>query len=420
MSKGCVVVSIQNNFQIFGLRLKTASNGKYCIENQFHGTYQESDGPGEALQRAMLTLNAKNCSRIVLTGQIRQSGVFEIRMPKLGHDELRNAVEFELSKYIPLPTEDIVWSSRIVPENDAETENNSVRMRVVFMKRENWMKFISELQIRQLNADVYINPFMSVDPFAAEFDIALPTLDDKHVFLNDANGLRQMGFADNMNLNEELRKLLYDCFIWNHEATAKDELDKYCVSMLVARYVMSGEYDQYEKKLTYRLPNDLLPQRNKLLKWFTVINGITALLCLCLLLYQAREKVYRVYVEQKNAINLVETRIRNLTAVNAVSKKNGKLYKKVLEAVPANLDPLQILSFLAKKLPRYIWIRSYNMTGNKVHLSLTSSRDPGNLLTGLRNERLYNIENIQKSRRYDGTYYLSLIITSPESAGGGR
>ncbi len=417
MSKSCVVINIQNNFQAFGLRLKAVANGKYCIEKQFAGAYPENDGPGEVLQRAMSSLNTRNCDRIILTGQIEQSGVFEISMPELGHDELRNAIEYELVKYLPLSLNDIIWSARIVPDDDEDTQKNFVRLRIVFMKRDNWTKFVSELQIRQLNLDAYINPFMCIDSFAAGQNVALPMIDDEHVFLSNAKGLREMSFDENMKQNEDLQERIFDYFVWNHEIPEKNELQKYFVCMLVARYVMSGEYDKYEKKLAVKLPHGLLPQRNKLLKLFSVINGIAALLCLTLFLYQEREKVHRVYVEQKNAINLRQTQMRNLQNRNALSKKNEKLYKKILGAVPANLKPLRILSFFARKLPKYIWIRSYNMTADKIHLSLTSSRDPGNLLSSLRNEKLYNIENIRKSRRYDGTYYLYLMLASPESAG---
>ena len=418
MFKSCAVISIQNNFQIFGLRLKAGGNEKYYIEKQFAGTYTESDGPGEVLQLAMSSLNTQSCNRIIITEQIEQSGIFEIRMPKLSHDELRNAVEYELTKYIPLPLSDIVWSARIIPdENEGDIEDaqeHFARLRIVFMKRDNWTKFVSELQIRQLNIDAYINPFMSIDPFASGQDVALPMLDGKHVFLSSVNDLRKMAFAKDMTQDEEQKKQILDSFAWDEDASKKED---YLVCMLVAKYVMSGEYDHYEKKLALKLPQSLIPQRNKFLKWCALVNGIAALLCLGMLLYQAREKVYCVYVEQKNAINLVQTQIRNLQKQNAASKKNEKLYKKIQGAVPANLNPLRVMAYLAQKLPKYIWIRSYNMTSDKIHLSLTSSKDPGNLMSKLRNGKLYNIENIRKSRRYDGTYYLYLMLASPETGG---
>ena len=71
------------------------------------------------------------------------------------------------------------------------------------------------------------------------------------------------------------------------------------------------------------------------------------------------------------------------------------------------------MAILAQKLPKTIWIRSYNMHSDKINLSFTCSKDPGNLMSRLRNEKLYNIENIRKSRRHDGTYYLYLMLASP-------
>lgn len=380
------------------------------MEKSFVGPYSENDGPGEALSLALDSLNASSCNRIVVTAQIEQSGIFELWMPKLGHEDLRHAVEHELSKYIPLPLEDIVWSCRVVPGHNEESENHLNRVRVVFMKRENWTKFISELQIRQLHIDSFINPFMAVAPFAEGEDVALPGIDSEYVFLSSTDGLSKMGFDENIMPNTGQQKQIAERFVWNDELAEKED---YFICMLVASYVMSGDYDQYERKLALPLPQGLIPQRNKLLKWFTVVNGIAALLCLGLLLYQAREKVYCVYVEQRNAISLLETKIRNVQKQNAESKKNEKIYKKIEDSVPVNLNPLRVMAFLAQKLPKYIWIRSYNMTSDKIHLSLTSSKDPGNLMTSLRNGELYNIENIRKSRRYDGTYYLYLVLASP-------
>jgi len=320
-----------------------------------------------------------------------------------------------------------VWSARIVSddnevneegeeskEENEDSHKHFSRLRVVFMKRDNWTKFISELQIRQLSVDIYINPFMAIDPFAAGRDVILPTIDDKHIFLNDVHGLRKMGFTQNMTQDEELQKQIFDCFILGNEDFEQEKLKEYFVCMFVAKYVMSGDYDRYEKKLALKLPQSLIPQRNKFLKWCALINGIAALICLLMLLYQKREKVYCIYVEQRNAINLIQTQNRNLQKENSASKKKEKLYKKIQGAVPANLNPLQILAFLAQKLPKTIWIRSYNMTADKIHLSLTSSKDPGNLMSRLRNEKLYNVENIRKSRRHDGTYYLYLMLASPE------
>ena len=412
--KNCIVISIQNDFRVLGLRMKAGRNGRCFVEKCFVGPYSENDGPGEALASALDSLNARSCNRIVVTAQIEQSGIFELRMPKLNHEDLKHAVEHELVKYVPLPLEDIVWSARVVPEQNEDPENHLNRVRVVFIKRENWTKFISDFQIRQLHIDSFINPFMAVDPFGAGEDVALPEIDDKHVFLSGADGLRKMCFAENIRQNLEQQKRISECFVWNEEIPEKDD---YYICMLIAGYVMSGDYDQYEKKLALPLPQGMMPRQNKLLKWFTVVNGIAALLCLGLLLYQAREKVYCVYVEQRNAISLIETKIRNVQKQNAVSKKNEKLYKKIEGAVPVSLNPLRIMAFLAQKLPKYIWIRSYNMSSEKIHLSLTSSRDPGNLMSALRNGKLYNIENIRKSRRYDGTYYLYLVLAPPVGGG---
>jgi hypothetical protein len=413
MVKNCVVISIQDASRVVGLRVKAKGNGKCFVEKWFVGPYSENDGPGEALALGLESLGARSCNRIVVSAQIEGSGIFEIRMPKLGHEDLRHAVEHELGKYIPLPLEDIVWSCRVVPDKNDVSENHLNRVRVVFMLRENWTKFISELQVRGLHIDCFINPFMAVDPFGTGENVALPEIDDEHVFLSGADGLRKMCFAENIKPNVKQRKQISEGFVWNEELAEKDD---YFICMLVANYVMSGDYDQYERKLALPLPQGLIPQRNKLLKWFTVVNGIAALLCLGLLLYQAREKVYCVYVEQRNAINLIETKIRNVQKQNAESKKNQKIYKKIEDAVSVNLNPLRIMAFMAQKLPKYIWIRSYNMSSDKIHLSLTSSKDPGNLMSTLRNGRLYNIENIRKSRRHDGTYYLYLVLASP--AGG--
>jgi hypothetical protein len=288
------------------------------------------------------------------------------------------------------------------------------------MERDNWTKFISELQIRQIKADIYTNPFMAIDPFGSNEEISLPTIDNQHEFINDSRKLRHMVFKEEQDWSEQFKRLVFEHFDWNCEQPGHEKLEDYLVSMLVGRYILSGEYDAYEKKLHMRLPSSLFPQRNRLLKWFTIVNGIAALICIMLLVYQKRQEVYCVYVEQKNATNLIQTKILNLQKQNTVSKKNEKLYKKILDSVPESFEPLPILSSLAQKLPKYIWIRSYNMTSDKIHLSLTSSKDPGNLMSVLRNEKLYNIENIRKSRRYDGTYYLYLMLASPESSGGDK
>ena len=426
MSKSCIVVNIQNNFRIVGFRIKTGGSGKYLIEKNFAGTFSESDGPGEMLQQAMAALNAQSSSRIVLVDQIKRSSVFEMHMPILSHEEIKHAIEFELVKHTPLPASEIVWGARTVPrisdkddEASKDDSNNALqRVRVCFMERSSWIKFLSELQVRQINIDVYLNPFMTVDPFAAGNNIFLPMIDDHHVFTAGENGLRQMvNVIAKVDVNDFQSELVGN-FEWQDSTEVKT--DEFIPCMLAARYVLSGEYDNYEKKLALKLPASLLPKRNKLLKYFTVVNAVAALICLLLLLYQMRQEVYRIYVEQKNAISLVQTQITNLQKLNAVNKKDEKLRQKIIDAVPQEIDPLKILASMARKLPKYIWIRSYNMTTKKVHLSLTSSRDPGNLLSTLRDDKNYTIDNLRKSRRYDGTYYLYLMLAPPKTMEGGK
>lgn len=43
-------------------------------------------------------MNSKKCDSVIIADGIDESGVFEIWMPELGHDELRQVVEYELSK----------------------------------------------------------------------------------------------------------------------------------------------------------------------------------------------------------------------------------------------------------------------------------------------------------------------------------
>lgn len=421
MSKSCIVVNIQNNFRVVGFRIKAGGSGKYLIEKNFAGTFGEGDGPGEMIQQAMTTLNAQNSSRIVLVDQIKRSSVFEMHMPVLSHEEIKHAIEFELVKHTPLPPSEIVWGARTVPENDSnkgDSGNTLQRVRVCFMEQSSWIKFISELQVRQISIDVYLNPFMTVDPFAAGNNVFLPMIDDHHVFNAGENGLRQMvNVIGKIEGNDFQLELISN---FESQNSAEIKTDEFIPCMLAARYVLSGEYDNYEKKLALKLPASLLPKRNKLLKYFTVVNAVAALICLLLLLYQMRQEVYRIYVEQKNAISLVQTQITNLQKLNAVNKKDEKLRQKIIDAVPQEIDPLKILASMARKLPKYIWIRSYNMTTKKVHLSLTSSRDPGNLLSTLRDDKNYTIDNLRKSRRYDGTYYLYLMLAPPKTMEGGK
>lgn len=235
MLKSCVVICIQNGSRVLGLRLKAGKHGKYYIENKFVQAYMESDGPGEVLERTTYSLNVQRCDRIIIACQFEESGVFEVRMPKLGYEELSQAVEYELSKYIPLPLSDIVWSARIVPDEDSEEHSN--RVRVVFMLRDRWEKFISELQIRGLKVDALIDPFMSIDSFAAGENVALPMVDEEHIFLSAADGFREMSYTENIVQDEGQKKQILDCFVWDKEENIED----YYVCMLVARYVMSGE-----------------------------------------------------------------------------------------------------------------------------------------------------------------------------------
>ena len=372
--------------EVRGVRLRCGAS-RWRLED-----YAVTDISGEvtlseATRTVYAELEAGRCDFIAVTGNLPGAGCFEIYMPRLKMPELAAALEFELPRYLPGGADGILWYYRVLNF----TDKTAVKCRV------------------RIKADAFIYPFMAVDPELATLPVYLPDTDAAYYWSAPGpDGLRQMEpvascldpAAMSAALNVEL-----GC-----PAEMDPELAKRCTaSLLTAKYVSGSHYGHGDRRRP-ALPASLYPQRCRMLKRLTAVSGLAALVCIGLWLGAEWLDLHGRY----SALQLEIADAKHLLdAEKAFLQQNAsrsKAVSKVLSSLPSRAAALQLLCYLAPRLPKDIAMNSYNMQGNRAFLTMKCASDPENALAQVGDSARYTVENLRKNRNQDGSYYIYLVL----------
>jgi len=395
---------------VLGLRLRCGA-GKWSFEH-FAAADVSSESPlSEALGKVYAELEAGRCDFIAMTGSLAGAGCFELYMPHLKLPELAAALEFELPRYLPGGTDGVLWCYRVL--NFTDKTAAKFRVRVFFVRQAEWERFTGELERSGIKTDGFVYPFMAVDPELAEVPVYMPETDANFYWSAPGHdGLRQMepvsSCADPAALSAAASMAL------GYPADMEPELAKRCFAgLLAAKYVsINGNHDRRRgDRRQLPLPVSLYPQRCRMLKRLTIASGMAALVSLGLWLGNEWRDLHGRYSVVQQEIAAVKDQLdkeKNFLRQNATKSKS---VSKVLASVPSRNGVLQLLCYLAPRLPKDIAMSSYNMQGNRVQLTMKCASDPENALAQVGDSARYTVENLRKNRNHDGSYYIYLVLT---------
>ena len=394
--------------EVRGLRLRCKAS-RWCLAHFAAADITAETPLSEALGKVYAEIDASHCDFIVLSGNLPNSGCFELYMPRLKLPELEDALKFELPRYLPGGADGMLWRYRVL--NIADRTASKYRLRIFFVRQTEWERFTGALEQSEIKADAFIHPFMAVEPELSELPAYLPETDVKfYLSAPGADGLRQM---------EPVSSCAEPTAMLEAENTAlgcPEDMDpllaQRCLTgLLTAKYVFAKHYGKAGAISQLPLPASLYPQRCRMLKRLTLVSGLAALACLALWLGSEWHKLHGHYSAAQQEIVTLKQQLDAEKTFLRQNASRSKAVSKVLSSLPSRAAVLGMLCYLASKLPKDIAVNSYNMQGNKVNLTMKCASDPENALAQVGDSARYTMENLRKNRNQDGSYYVYLVLT---------
>lgn len=402
--KSCCVISWDDRKNIYGLRLKRRGDKRF-VDRHFCDIAETTDTFPVRLEKAWNELKASDCDQIVLTGHVPGAICFELSMPDLPKQEMLEALQFEMSRHLPYAQEDIVRHSRVL---QCRKNNGTCPVRVFATKRHNWNLLLEEINNANIKFDAFIYPFMAIDPLLENQDVYLPAIDNNFYFTAPQDGqLRQMKAACD-NFEFSLPKEIKQKYSAN-EFTGIFT-DDFIPAVLISEYLFDRNLKRNERQVAPPLPHSMKPQRFKLFKILTPVTAAASIIGLSLIGIENWQEAYGRYNKVNEEIIDIQSQIEHLKGQNIQRSKAEKDIKKLFSSVPQKSSLLDVLCFLAEKLPHDMWVTNYRGSNNEVDVTIKASKAPGDILNSFNKSPLFSVENLRQRRNYDGSYYVYLRL----------
>lgn len=424
----CLALSWNNSGGVFGIRVKT-KNHKLEILDAIR--MQVEDGNfAPAISEIMGKIMHTSTHLIISGGKIESSVCFDLLLPPMPEPDIKQAIQYELPRYIPCDPMDIVFGYRII-KADKENESKKMLIRVFAILKKDWNELLTDFTSSGVKFDSFVHPFMVLDPLLNEQpEIFLPDVEYHFCYAKkEGSPLRQMikveetgsGSAADFEISELAEKLNYDRSAFAG-MIKREELPDFIPAMMLAAYAISQKYRE-DKNHLIPLPKELVPERfRKLRALFMVLLTLTLLLILALIGRNWWEDWSRLS-SLKNETAQIQNKIKVLQASNKkLTRLEEKILKELLEADTGNNAITHCLHEISVKMPKEMWLSHFSTRGNSIDMSIRSvAGKQSQIIPVLNSSGLFKTKSSYTRRNSDGTenIYINLdVITSSAKKGG--
>lgn len=105
--------------------LKSFAEEKIPVSALVAGVIRQPETVKDALEKCLTEINANTRKKRYVVCTIPDDKVFiqQAVFPKLDHDKLKEAIQFKIQSFIPLPLTDVYWDFQVLSENKDQTVN---------------------------------------------------------------------------------------------------------------------------------------------------------------------------------------------------------------------------------------------------------------------------------------------------------
>jgi hypothetical protein len=416
--KTCIGISWDKAGNVYGVRLACQRRGdKPEILDAVRIPESEGNSFSNRLSNAYQKLSPGASETVIAGGFIAGSVCFELNMPRLSEQETKQALQYELPRYLPYPAEELIWGYRDIGNEDSPLRH----LRVYATIERNWSQLLSEFDAAGIKIDTIASPFMLFDDERHHStQMFLPCLEDLFSFRKSKakNELREMFRLDekseensygDQGCDFEGLDLLTEACPEN-----KDEIKKFIPCLMLAEYGCGSRLKK-DKTGFQELPVSLIPQRFRFQK-------IAAIFLLGGLLLSMGFYGGRTWWDKARNLSLISRekrkinkRIKELDRFILAKSEFDILEQEIEEADLGNAELLHNMHSLSTKLPDNMWVSNLSARGRVIDLTIKSNSNEKEVLNGLDNAHRFSMSGLRKRQNSDGSFNIYLQLTLKET-----
>ena len=439
----CLSLYWNKDGKVFGIRVGMNNSSLTIIDSECL-EIEEDTTFAVAAKQLIDKLITPTTHLIVVGGFINSCISFDLSIPSMAESDIKEAIQYELARYIPCDLMEMAYGYRIIresaqkkettitedelnrPQTQEDLEHTQVmqvtptnetnknepikmRLRVFAILKKDWNEFIAECTMGGLKFDAFLYPFQVIDPILGEYDeIFLPDVDHEFKFVKlDENLTREM-LPMNSKWESEtipeaatiLKNMAYD----NMPALFNPgDLEGYTPALINGAYALSKSF-ALDRSHLLSLPKELIPERFRFLKTlFFILLGVA--FCLIFVLFarfwwNSWSHLQSLHVEKKKIERKTEKLKRNCLNM----KEIDDLITEVKETSVGHANMAYFLYKLTSTIPKDMWMQNINIQDKSAILTVKAPAGKQSTLLPLLNRmKTFKVTSSKTKRFSDGT-----------------
>jgi Tfp pilus assembly protein PilN len=332
----------------------------------------------ETLVEGLRTLDPAGSTVVIAGGDDSTCGCFDLDMPALRPEELRNALTFEVRRCAPVPDEKLTWAYRVLPG----TSGPRLRVRLYYVRQTIWEHWLDDVSALAHGLDMVIPPAAALDPVLAGVPVCLGAEGCRFLFVPCADGRRE-GLAAPASPAAEngfgcgTTPLATACLEAGELSGQPVERQAgFAAALVLAMYGLSASF-QTDRRTGFELPYDLRPRRHRQ----------SRLIAVALAIYVAIVSLYgvvRLYADRRQQYAAVHSDRVHAEAEIAETRKRlqadeAKLIEQLLLEMADLVQPRPSLAAVLAEITRRVghsgWCTSFRWSEGAVSLQLRESQE---------------------------------------------
>ena len=440
----CLSLYWNKDGKVFGIRV-VMNNSSLSVVDSAYLEVQEDMTFAAAAKNLIDKLSTPTTHLIIVGGFLNSCISFDLSIPSMAESDIKEAIQYELSRHIPCDLMEIAYGYRIIrkqahkkettitkdelnrPQTQEDLEHtqvmqtttsqepkideavNKIHLRIFAILKKDWNEFIAECTMGGLQFDAFLYPFQVIDPMLSEFDeIFLPDVDNEFKFVKTDDNLTREMLP--INSKWEYETIPDAATIAKHlsfdnlpELFNPGDLEGYTPALINSSYALSKLFT-LDRSHLLSPPKELIPERFRFLKTlFFILLGVS--LCLIFALFarfwwNSWSHLQSLYAEKKK----VERKTEKLKT-NCLNMK--QIDDLITEVQGTNIGHANMAYFLYKLtsiIPKDMWIQNINIQDKSAILTIKAPAGKQSTLLPLLNRMKTLKVSSSKTKRFsDGT-----------------
>jgi len=364
----------------------------------------------QRLSEVYIKLGGNSSDRVILGGYISDSLIFTVDTPSLKRQELKEYLDFEVSRYIPGNPGDFTWIYRPILYSESD-RNKAEKVKIFAIKKSVYNDITMLIQESGIKYDALLYPFFVLEPLYSNSNFYLEAIDEDFYFKSSAGKDESFMLEipeDDLG-KRSIAEQTYDQFS-SFKNIFNEDFKYFIPSIILAEYSLSPEFT-LDSRNFFAVPKNSRPVRFKGLKFIAYASSALFVVLLGMILTMDAINNGRVIDKVDQEITSLKLELQKLKSAMTDEKINDQYIQLVFSSAPNDIDALDFLLYMSKLMPKNVWTDYLNTFGNNITLSLQAKGNTDNFINQLYQSTNYPLKTIRKNQSADGSIYIYMNLT---------